>query len=96
MSEDEWRDSLRKRTHDLSNRFMETDYKITVLEQSLEEVKRSMIDLKARTAVEDNTKQIERLKMKVQNLDNQSHILRWVLGVFTVILCGTVLHFLSL
>jgi hypothetical protein len=90
MSEDEWRDSLRKRTHDLSNRFMETDYKITVLEQSLEEVKRSAVDLKARTL------QLEILKMRVQNLDNQSHILRWVLGVFTVIMCGTVLHFLSL
>ena len=90
MTEEEWRDSLRKRTHDLVNRFMETDYKVTVLEQNLEEVKRGLIDLKTKSD------QIEVLNMKVQTLNNQSQILKWILGVVTVVLCGTVLHFLSL
>ena len=81
MIDNEWLQSLRHRTHDLANKLTGALYSITVLEQNCSDIKRRV-------------KEVEALKQTVQKLESQSQVLKWLLGVITVVLCGAVLKLL--
>ena len=83
MSNEEWLNSLRDRTHKLSNYLM-------VCMSDVEVLKQQNLDLKRR--IED----LERLEVLMCEFKAQSHILKWILGVVTVVICGILVKVLQL
>jgi len=81
MTDNEWLDSLRNRTHKLSNWIMGNMSDITVL-------KEQHLDLKRR--IED----LERLEVVIHQFKAQSQVLRWVLGIATAVICGLLIKLL--
>ena len=79
-------DALRKRTHDLSNQVMVANIE--------------MIELSTKTAhlissLEKLDESVERQSKVLQKLEYQAQILKWLLGVGTVVLCGLILRVIS-
>jgi len=79
-------DALRKRTHDLSNQVMVMNVE--------------MIELSTKTAhfissLEKLERAVERQSKTLQRLEQQAQILKWLLGVGTVVLCGLILRVIS-
>ena len=78
MSQEEWLESLRNRTHNLSNKLMDALHNITVLQQQVNEI-------------EKNLNKLNKLEEKVQKFENQYQILKWILGLVTIIISGITL-----
>ena len=79
-------DALRKRTHALSNQVMVANIE--------------MIELSTKTAhlissLEKLDESVERQSKVLQKLEYQAQILKWLLGVGTVVLCGLILRVIS-
>lgn len=79
-------DALRKRTHDLSNQVMVANIE--------------MIELSTKTAhlissFEKLEESVERQSKVLQRLEYQAQVLKWLLGVATVVLCGLILREIS-
>lgn len=79
-------EALRKRTHDLSNQIMSTNA--------------DMIELNAKTShflnsLDKLQDSVERQSQAIHKLQSHAQILKWLLGVGTVILCGAILRMLS-
>ena len=79
-------DALRKRTHDLANQVMVAHVE--------------MIELSAKTAnligsLEKLEESVERQSKVLQKLEYQAQVLKWLLGVGTVVLCGLILRAIS-
>ena len=81
MTQNEWMQSVRKRTHDLANKLQGLIEEMIVLREQCAEIKRRA-DL------------IEPLEEAVRRLEHQAQVLRWLLGVATAVLVGVALRFI--
>ncbi len=81
MTDNEWMRSVRKRTHDLSNKMMLLSEEHAVTREHLVDIRRRIV-------------QIEALEDSVRRLEHQSQVLKWLLGLFSTVACAIVLRLL--
>jgi prefoldin subunit 5 len=72
MTPDDWMESVRRRTHDLSNRAMQQQQEITVLQQQVHALRCRITALEEATAI-------------IDSLKHQAQVFRWLLAIATAV-----------
>ena len=75
MTEDQWMEAVRRRTHDIANRVTINSELVTVLRER-------------QAHIANRLEQLETLRATVSRLESQASILRWILATLTALTVG--------
>lgn len=81
MADDEWMQSVRRRTHDLANRMVGFMEELIMLREQ-------------QSGLGRRVEELEKLTALVRRLEHESKVLRWLLGVVTAVVVAVLLRVL--